>query len=272
MVSLVLQGALCLLAGCAETTASRSSVGPDQTATVFSRPCKEIAVSRSSSVFLPAASYEIQNGGSLHGPPVVGPRGDIEEDLTTDDVDFESVAQPVDLALKPKGLTRAAEPSAARLLVKVFFGTILVPADAAPFVKRDYSRLPNQDGSGGLDSEYQSARSKYHPMERIDTANAAILGYTDALSTASPNTPATDALMAELEQQRYYVVLLLYDKQQTESAGKRELLWETRVSMGAARHDEVKAISAVAQIAAENLGIDSHGLKHQVTDAGQLDK
>ena len=64
----------------------------------------------------------------------------------------------------------------------------------------------------------------------------------------------------EVEESRYYVVLLAYDFQALWQHKQRKLLWETRFSIREHRNDFSKALASMAHDAARYYGQDSHGV------------
>jgi hypothetical protein len=99
----------------------------------------------------------------------------------------------------------------------------------------------------------------------IDSQNARLLGYDDALSDAD-GWQATalrfrkDDLLDEIEDNRYFVVLMAYDFQLLVKEKKHKLLWETRFSIKERRNDFSKELAAMTQNASKYFGRDSHGL------------
>lgn len=64
----------------------------------------------------------------------------------------------------------------------------------------------------------------------------------------------------EVEESRYYVVLLAYDFQSLLERKERKLLWETRFSIPERRNEFDKQLAAMAQSASRYFGQDSQGL------------
>ena len=101
--------------------------------------------------------------------------------------------------------------------------------------------------------------------DRRDAQNAALLGYLPDLQQtaddpgAPPNRRRTD-LIDEVEESRYYVVLLAYDFQELWRHRQRKLLWETRFSIRERRNDFGRVLAAMAQEASRYFGRDSNGL------------
>jgi hypothetical protein len=67
-------------------------------------------------------------------------------------------------------------------------------------------------------------------------------------------------MIDEVEESRYYVVLLAYDFQILRKSKERKLLWETRFSIPERGNDFSKELEAMAKSAARYFGRDSQGL------------
>jgi hypothetical protein len=64
----------------------------------------------------------------------------------------------------------------------------------------------------------------------------------------------------EVEESRYYVVLIAYDFQLLQKHKQRKMLWQTRYSIPERRHDFSKELAAMTQSASRFFGQDSGGL------------
>jgi hypothetical protein len=104
-----------------------------------------------------------------------------------------------------------------------------------------------------------------------DSTNAAILGYKDSLLGAQAGDQSFRALIAELEQHRYYVVLLAYDNRTAKEFGRYKLLWEARISIPEHGNDFNKSLSAMAQVLSKYLGQNSNGLIHKNLMEGHVE-
>jgi hypothetical protein len=112
-----------------------------------------------------------------------------------------------------------------------------------------------------------------------DLANArdaAMLGYdlqwgsTDALK-GTPLEHRREDLRKELDEGRYFVVLMAYDFQLMWKQKKHKLLWETRVSIRQRKHGFETELLAMAQTASRYFGQDSHGLVRKDLPEGHVD-
>lgn len=80
-----------------------------------------------------------------------------------------------------------------------------------------------------------------------------------------------DELIAEIEGNRYFVVLMAYDFQLLWKQKKHKLLWETRFSIDERRNQFDKALLVMAQNASQYFGQDSHGLSRMRIREGKVE-
>jgi hypothetical protein len=249
-------------AGCSTSQAgdATAAAGSAKAAVVFSRVGTGYIRARNPDGPFKLETYQLKNGGSFGGA---------RSDETMDKLDFQDLSPSIGRALAVQNYVAAANASEAQLLILVYCGITVVPADAAP-EDRDPAALPNWPSSyGGIDPAYSEAVFRYRPMKTIDARNAEILGFTDALVRTSPNSLGRDALMAELEQDRYYVVFLAFDSSASGDAAKRPLLWQVRVSIPAAQNSIENAFPEMVRIASQYLGRNSRGLVNRRLDGGE---
>ena len=108
--------------------------------------------------------------------------------------------------------------------------------------------------------------------DQQDEQTALLLGYLPALKDAGGVQGTAFELrrrdlVEEIEDGRYFVVLMAYDFQLLAKQKKRKLLWETRFSIRERGHDFSKDVATMASNAARYFGRDSGGLKRDSYDA-----
>lgn len=112
--------------------------------------------------------------------------------------------------------------------------------------------------------------------DRQNAANAVLTGYLPELQRVK-NQPSPsvrqrrDDILSEVEESRYFVILLAYDYQLLATRKERKLLWETRFSLPARRHDFGRDLGGMAQSAAHFFGQDSGGLARKPMPAVRVD-
>jgi hypothetical protein len=110
-----------------------------------------------------------------------------------------------------------------------------------------------------------------------DLRNALLLGYDSWWNTTINAVGATaldgrkEAMLAELEQGRYFVVLMAYDFQLMWKQKKTKLLWVTRYSITQGRHEFDKALAQMSREAARYFGQDTHGLVRTEVPEGRVE-
>jgi hypothetical protein len=224
-------------------------------------------------------------------------------DATIDKLKFMDVARAIAVPLAGQNYLPARDPTTARLLIMVYWGTTRVPGPSSDSVAYDQlsvaqanlggfmisssNPLQKTVGSGAAADAAMSEMSAALVMlnienrqrDRLDFMNAQMLGYdSEGLIGTSygNNTRGTvfgakrDELVSEIEENRYFVVLMAYDFQLMLKQRKHKLLWETRFSVSERRNQFDKALPVMAQYASKYFGQDSHGLLRKQVPEGRV--
>lgn len=112
--------------------------------------------------------------------------------------------------------------------------------------------------------------------DQSDMKNAMLLGYDEALAEMSgvgstPQTRRREDLVSEVEENRYFVVLMAYDYQALWRQKKHSLLWVTRFSVRERGADFEKLLPAMVGYASQYFGQDSHGLLRRPLPEGRVE-
>lgn len=112
--------------------------------------------------------------------------------------------------------------------------------------------------------------------DQVDMRNAMLLGYDTELAETSDvgSTPATrrrDDLISELEENRYFVVLMAYDYQALWKQKKHSLLWVTRFSIRERGSDFERLLPSMVGYASQYFGQDSRGLLRRPLPEGHVE-
>ena len=178
----------------------------------------------------------------------------IMHDDTIDELKFRSVAHTLAGPLAERNYLPATDPNTTKLLLMVYWGTTT-----------GWSDDPN-----ALDAQSINEKTQFsHLRDLADARNAALLGYDAAgvigtdygrhlLTTALHYK--TEDLTEEVEDNRYFVVLMAYDFQLLRTTKQHKLLWETRFSVRERHNDFGKILPDMAQYASRYFGQDSNGL------------
>jgi hypothetical protein len=121
-----------------------------------------------------------------------------------------------------------------------------------------------------------SVLAENYQRDQVDMRNAMLLGYDSALAElsnvgATPQTRLRDDLIADIEESRYFVVLMAYDYQALWKQKKHSLLWVTRFSVRARGADFEKLLPSMVGYASQYFGHDSRGLLRRPLPEGHVE-
>jgi hypothetical protein len=211
-------------------------------------------------------------------------------DPTIDKLKFIDVARVVARPLAAQNYLSAKDPKITKLLIMVYWGTTVATdheykiAEENVQVLMDEYRLLVAQGNPEAEGVLSSALFQIHiadqQRDRLAFKNAAILGYdsTGLIGTDYGQYLAHTALgvdqrdlTAEVEDYRYFVVLMAYDFQILWKEKKHKLLWETRFSIDEHHNQFDRALPIMAQYASKYFGQDSGGLLRRRVAEGRVD-
>lgn len=224
-------------------------------------------------------------------------------DVTIDKLRFLDVAHVVAVPLAERRYIPAHDPNQTNLLIMLYWGTTAVPEpysdsvayqqfkDAADNLAKFTVTLPSgrQVTAGGplgddaMDRWSAAAHMLMmvnHQRDRTDFANALMLGYDSPglIGTERGNYVRgtawgidRDDLYEDIEENRYFVVLMAYDFPLLWKQKKHKLLWETRFSVRERNNQFDKALPAMAQYASKFFGVPSDGLVRERFPAGNVE-
>jgi hypothetical protein len=141
----------------------------------------------------------------------------------------------------------------------------------------DVAQVSSQNAAdSALGGAISLAAAQKRSQEQADARTAALLGYGPLWNQTAAFAGTSRAyrwqdLENELEQSRYFAVLLAYDFQVLWKQRKHKLLWETRVSMPEKGSDFYASLLAMAHDAGPYFGVDSHGLVRKEVPQGRVD-
>jgi hypothetical protein len=237
--------------------------------------------------FQPEA-YAFGQGGYWGGPL---------SDSTIDQLKFTEIARDIAGPLARQNYLPTKDARTTRLLVMVYWGTTIPTvrpqesatlhnvADAAAQLKIAYARQVHR-GLGKGEEHYEwdnlmaalmAEGAQESVRDKADSLNAMLLGYdslwdsTFAAPSASPLEYERRDMLNELEEERYFVVLMAYDFQLMRRERKHKLLWETRFSVSERRKEFDHVLPALALQASTYFGADSKGLVYDEIPLGHVD-
>jgi hypothetical protein len=226
-----------------------------------------------------------------------GNEGGALKDYTIDNLHFIDVARIIAPTLAKKNYLPTKDPQQTGLLIMVYWGMTNSSKDGASEAlyqnaqgmmrpalppqprKHDLDDAKNSSGgsSAAILAEENAITSAIDQMvtitgqanrlrEKHDLENARTLGYLPefirlkAYEGTVLHAQDLQDLVDEVEERRYYVILMAYDFQTIWKSKQRKMLWETRFSIRERRNDFSKALAAMAQNASRYFGQDSKGL------------
>jgi hypothetical protein len=133
-----------------------------------------------------------------------------------------------------------------------------------------------EEADNALTGAMASVAAEDRARDRLDAQNASMLGY-DGVWNATSDVKGTaieirrQDLVNELEEGRYFVVLMAYDFQNMWREKKAKLLWETRFSIRERGNDFGKELAAMTQDASRYFGQDSQGLVRKPLPEGHVE-
>jgi hypothetical protein len=267
--------------------AENNAAGVEGIEAVASKVAKDYARTKLSDGSFQPELYAFGDGGNWGGEI---------KDLTIDKLTFLDVAHVVAEPLAAQKYIPGRDPAKTTLLIMLYWGTTAVPIpyeqdplyhnyaesleEYRRIIEQTGGRLVNDQAVGGMVDEANDVLSaglhqldiENHIRDRIDFQNATMLGYdaSGLLGTDYGKYRSHTALReegdderAEIEENRYFVVLMAYDFQLLWKQKKHKLLWETRFSISQRHNEFDKTLPAMAQYAARYFGQPSNGLVRQ---------
>ncbi|HEY4989290.1 MAG TPA: hypothetical protein VII09_05750 [Opitutaceae bacterium] len=244
----------------------------------------------------PVELYSFGEGGHFGGPM---------HDASIDPLKFMDVARVIAPPLADQNYLPGKDPATVKLLIMVYWGLTDVPPPIEDSVAHSQFSAAQVNLSTALSAAASASGKDKAALEhvvdaamaqmsgatvmlnmvnrqndRADFANAKMLGYDSegvigteygSYVKGTPLEVRRDDMVAEIEENRYFVVLMAYDFQILWKQKKHKLLWETRFSIRQRHHNFDKDLPSMAQYASQYFGQDSHGLIHKEIPQGRVD-
>jgi len=119
-----------------------------------------------------------------------------------------------------------------------------------------------------------SFQNRIRDQENLRTAK--ILGYVTEMDSLQPDSSFGPSriryadLTGELEDPRYFVVLMAFDFQKLWKDKERKVLWVTRFSIRARNNEFDRDLASMTRQAARFFGRDSNGLQRNISFRGSI--
>jgi hypothetical protein len=186
---------------------------------------------------------------------------------------YWGATEPTDHSTNSTATWNLANYSAAALAANHPVEAHFNPSDSyAPFTMATTSttsyaiRTPEQiDMDNAMTGAMAAVAAEDRSRDDLDARNAAMLGYDGEWDQAATykSTPLEfrrNELVNEIEEGRYFVVLMAYDFQLLWKQHKTKLLWETRYSIRQRGNDFEKQLAEMSRQASAYFGRPSGGL------------
>ena len=250
-----------MLAACGVLLVAGSAARADEEITaVFSKVVSKEYVRTK----LPDGSYKpeeyfLKNGGRYDKP---------SGDASIDNKSYLDIARVIAEELATQNYHPAKDLKTGKLIIVIRWGTTVPPASEIKALKQTSSLyLYATQASSVVDPHAMTLYASDSAVRRsIDAKNASLLGYDwEGINEAPVRfgfDPKNPNAVPELEGQRYFVVLMVYDFRAFLMDKKYKELWETRFSVSMSNTDFTKALPKMAKDASNYFGRDSNGLQH----------
>jgi len=119
------------------------------------------------------------------------------------------------------------------------------------------------NAAGSVENSIQNMLTDDRVRDRVNGANARVLGYMDALADSNDirrfagGGDRYSDLIAEVEEARYYIVISAYDFVELTKKEKKKLLWQTRVSVRSPGNSFDSTAAAMLKSASKYFGQNS---------------
>jgi hypothetical protein len=224
-----------------------------------------------------------------------GARPGAMKDETIDKLDFLDVAHLIAGPLAGQNYLPSTDPKTTKLLIMVYWGTTHGPEHASESAgmqnlqsaqdalnSAQLQGLKSSSPVGqSLEGQFTTAmalvQAENKKRDQDDLVNVKMLGYDSWWDKTQGDNRGTAFalsrrdLVDEIEQDRYFVVLMAYDFQLAWKDKKHKLLWETRFSIRQRQHQFDRDLPVMAQFASRYFGQDSNGLIHEAIPLGHVD-
>ncbi len=244
-------------------------------------------------------TYTFGKGDNLGGARV---------DETADSLDFMTVARVVSVPLAKKQYIPTQDPKTTQELIMVYWGTTRAPEAATESNSHILMQLANdtkqralaQAGSAvgstspssvssvalrqelaSIDNQILvaniSVQQENQRREDIDMKTATLLGYDSWWVSANAAMEGTamalrkNDMHAELEEDRYFVVLSAFDYQMLVNKKKQKFLWEVRFSIRERGNQFDRQLAGMVEKASDYFGRNSNGLQHVDVPEGRVE-
>ncbi|HVT72293.1 MAG TPA: hypothetical protein VHD61_04095 [Lacunisphaera sp.] len=202
--------------------------------------------------------------------------GGLTRDSSVEKMDFMTVARTLAPQLAKQAYFPAGDAANADLVVIVHWGVTSIHEDPQrTFEIADLGAALNAYNANIAQAGIADPAALNSQLDQLDASmdntrsainyNAALLGYTRSLRRERAQVYPTEAeltLNMELNEERYFVILMAYDNRLLLKEHKAKLLWVTRLSVRSPGNNFTESLPALAQAGGQVFGRPVDGLMH----------
>lgn len=218
--------------------------------------------------------------------------GGQQNDFSVDKLSFAEIAKTLSVPLTAQNYISGKDPKDTKLLIMVYWGTTAGVSDfARGGTQMAADTLGGLTGtqnpppriasgastSGGLSEAQMFQVLAFNRIrDRANIENGEMLGYDEEMLRTRdywmpPLQQRKVDIVNELEKNRYFVVLMVYDFQLMWKQKKAKLLWETRYSIDQRGNDFSLQLMDMTKQASRYFGQDSGGLQRNPLPGVRVD-
>jgi hypothetical protein len=277
--------------GCLAVPVANLCLQADEVEAIASKAAKDYVRRKLPDGTFKPETYTFGKGDSWAGARV---------DATIDNLDFMDIARVLAVPLAEKRYIPTQDTKTTDELIMVYWGTTRAPEHASDTNSyqllgraNDEQQRVLQEIKGNMPAQAAKellaeadnlllaaqigVQAENQRREDADMRNATMLGYDSwwiATNSAMGGTPLGRRkadMEAELEEDRYFVVLTAFDYQKLVKDKKQKFLWEVRFSIREHRNQFDKRLPAMTSLASAYFGRDSGGLQHVDVPEGHVE-
>jgi hypothetical protein len=287
--------------GCIAALLANLSLRAEEVEAIASKTAKDYVRKKLPDGTFQRETYAFGKGDNMTGARV---------DATADSLDFMDVARAVAVPLAQKQYFPTQDPKTTNELIMIYWGTTRAPEFATESNSHQLAQQANVMQQKALQElEFAATQASVKPAsvalapqkqalaeadnallvanigiqaenqrrEDTDMKTATLLGYDSWWVSANAAMGGTALgrrkadMEAELEEDRYFVVLSAFDYQKLVKEKKSKFLWEVRFSIREHGNQFDKRLPAMIALASDYFGRDSHGLNHVDVPEGKVE-
>jgi hypothetical protein len=232
--------------------------------------------------------------------------GGARVDASMDKLDFMDVARTIAVPLADQNYIPSHDAKTTNLLIMVYWGTTRAPEYAthsnalrrADLANREQdqaskatsdalrrgnpgdipvAKLEQASADADMRAAVEGLQAEEQRREDSDAKTVALLGYdswwlkTEQASGGGARALRKKDMLDEIEEDRYFVVLMAYDFQNMMNRRKPKLLWEAHISIREHSNEFDKRLPGMIAEASKYFGRDSGGLNHFYLPEGNVE-